>query len=163
MLRHLSLGLITLVMIAGCKGKQQQSDVSGATGAPSIDSSALSFDPMGSDSGKINGLKTIYFGYDKSTLDEASRADLQGNADWMKANPNVRIQIEGHCDNRGTIEYNVALGERRANAVRAYMMGLGVSADRLSIISYGEEKPLVMGESEEAFSKNRRANFVPVQ
>lgn len=163
MLRHLCLGFISLVVVAGCKGKQQQSDVSGSGAAPGIDSSALSFDPMGSDSGKINGLKTIFFGYDRANLDESSRADLQANADWMKANSSVRIQIEGHCDNRGTIEYNVALGERRANAVRTYMMGLGIPGERLSIISYGEEKPLVMGDSEESFSKNRRANFVPVQ
>jgi peptidoglycan-associated lipoprotein len=72
------------------------------------------------------------------------------------------LQIEGHCDSRGSIEYNLALGERRAKSVRAYLVNLGVSAKRLSVISYGKEKPIVQGDSEEAMAKNRRANFLPL-
>lgn len=167
MLRKLALGLIACAMVAGCKGKQTQSDQS-VEGLPTggnaaIDSSPLSFDPMGSDSGKIDGLVTVFFGYDKSSLDATAKKDIATNVQWMKANPSARLQIEGHCDDRGTIEYNVALGERRANAVKSYMISLGISGDRLSVISYGKEKPLEMGDTEAAWARNRRANFVPAQ
>ena len=167
MLRKLALGLVACAMVAGCKGKQSQSDQSIETlptgGQAAIDSSPMAFDPMGSDSGRIAGLMTVHFGYDKSSLDAKSKQDIQSNVQWMKSNPAVKVQIEGHCDNRGTIEYNVALGERRANAVKAYMVSLGISADRLSVISYGKEKPLETGDNEAAWAKNRRANFVPAQ
>lgn len=166
MFRNLALGLVACALVAGCTGKKTQNDqgldsMGGQSSA--IDSTPLSYDPMGSDSGKIAGLVTVNFGYDKSSLDSAARAQVATNVEWMKANANVRVQIEGHCDSRGTIEYNVALGERRANAVKAYMVSLGINADRLSVISYGKEKPLEMGDSEAAWSKNRRANFVPAQ
>ncbi|ASD64823.1 peptidoglycan-associated lipoprotein Pal [Bdellovibrio bacteriovorus] len=168
MVRKLALGLVAIAFVAGCKGKQTQSDQSIETlptggQSTAIDSTPLNFDPMGSDSGKISGLVTVHFGYDKSSLDASSKKDIATNVEWMKANPSVRVQIEGHCDNRGTIEYNVALGERRANAVKAYMVSLGIAADRLSTISYGKEKPLETGDTEAAWAKNRRANFVPAQ
>lgn len=168
MFRKLALGLMACMVVVGCKGRQSQSDQSIETMGTEnqsgmIDSAPLNFDPMGSDSGRIAGLNTVFFGYDKATLDSQSRSVIATNAEWMKANPNVRVQIEGHCDSRGTIEYNVALGERRANAVKAYLVSLGVAADRLSVISYGKEKPLEMGDSESAWAKNRRANFVPAQ
>jgi peptidoglycan-associated lipoprotein len=166
MIRKLAFGLVACAMVVGCKGKQTQSDQAVETvgnGTPQIDSSALSFDPMGSDSGKIDGLVTVHFGYDKANLDAKSKKEISTNVDWMKKNPNTRVQIEGHCDSRGTIEYNVALGERRANAVKAYMVSSGINAERLSTISYGKEKPLATGDSESAWSQNRRANFVPAQ
>ncbi len=168
MVRKLALGLAAIALAAGCKGKQTQSDQSidtMATGQQStaIDSTPMKFDPMGSDSGKIQGLVTVHFGYDKSNLDSSSKKDIAKNVEWMKANPAAKVQIEGHCDSRGTIEYNVALGERRANAVKAYMVSLGISNDRLSVISYGKEKPLEQGDTEAAWAKNRRANFVPAE
>lgn len=166
MLRKLALGLVACALVAGCKGKQTQSDQSietTTTGGAAIDSSPLNFDPMGSDSGKIAGLVTVHFGFDKSSLDSQAKKDIATNVQWMKANPTAKIQIEGHCDSRGTIEYNVALGERRANAVKAYMTSLGISGDRLSVISYGKEKPLDSADNEAAWAKNRRANFVPAQ
>lgn len=167
MIRKLALGLVALVFVAGCKGRQTQNDQSIETlptsGDSAIDSTPLSFDPMGSDSGKISGLVTVFFGYDKATLDDASKRDIGTNVEWMKAHPNARVQIEGHCDNRGTIEYNIALGERRANAVKAYMVSMGIQADRVSVISYGKERPLDSSDSEVAYAKNRRANFVPAQ
>lgn len=167
MLGKLALGILTVAMVTGCAGKKKSSDEniesSNLGGTPAVESTAMNFDPQGSDSGKIDGLKTIFFPYDKSSLEETAKADLAGNANWLKSRPNAKIQIEGHCDSRGTIEYNVALGERRANAVKTYLKGLGIAESRLSIISYGEEKPLAEGETEEVFSKNRRANFVPVQ
>ena len=166
MVRKLALGLVACAMIVGCKGKQAQSDANietSPTGSTAIESAPMSFDAMGSDSGKIDGLVTVHFGYDKSSLDASSKKDIATNVDWMKKHAGAKVQIEGHCDSRGTIEYNVALGERRANAVKAYMVSLGIAADRLSTISYGKEKPIATGDSEDAWSKNRRANFVPAQ
>jgi peptidoglycan-associated lipoprotein len=121
----------------------------------------MSFDAAGSDSGKIEGLFTVHFEYDKATLTSEAKKHLASNAQWIKANPKVKVQVEGHCDNRGTIEYNLALGERRAQSVKKYLQGLGVSGDQLTTISYGEEKPVMSGDSEAAWSKNRRANFLP--
>lgn len=104
-------------------------------------------------------LETIYFDYDSSDLGDASRAVLQTNAEWLKANPNARVEIAGHCDDRGTIDYNLALGDRRAGSVRAYLVGLGIDGSRLTTVSYGEERPAVPGQDDEARSKNRRAEF----
>lgn len=167
MYRKLALGLLACALVAGCKGKQTQTDQSVQTSpngeSTAIDSSPLAYDSQGSDSGKISGLVTVHFGYDKSSLDAAAKKEIAGNVDWMKSHANVKVQIEGHCDARGTIEYNVALGERRANAVKAYMVSLGVAADRLNTISYGKERPVATGDTEAAWSKNRRANFVPGQ
>lgn len=171
MLRKIAVrvALVPFMVFAMSCQKKTKTDVpvvdpAGQTDAgPTVDSTPMSFDASGSDSGNIQGLSTVFFDYDKSTLSSSAKATLQANAEWMKQNPNVKIQIEGHCDSRGSIEYNIALGERRANAVRSYLTSLGIPNSRLAIISYGEEKPLVHGETEEAYSKNRRANFVPIQ
>lgn len=108
-------------------------------------------------------LKTIYFGYDSSELDPTAIAALQSNADWLKKNGKFVVEIGGHCDERGTIEYNIALGNRRADSVRQYLASLGVNASQLTVVSYGEEKPAEPARSEEAFAKNRRAEFVVVR
>jgi peptidoglycan-associated lipoprotein len=165
MIRKISIALIACAFVVGCKGKQTQSDQPVETGLTnnSVDSTPLGFDPSGSDSGKIDGLSSINFGYDKANLDSEAKRLLAANAEWIKARAGVKVQVEGHCDQRGTIEYNVALGERRANSVKAYLVSLGVKADRLSTISYGKEKPLDASDSETAMAKNRRANFVPAQ
>ncbi|MBZ5639145.1 MAG: peptidoglycan-associated lipoprotein Pal [Acidobacteriia bacterium] len=105
-------------------------------------------------------LATIYFDYDKSDLSDAARATLQANADWLKANPARVVRIEGNCDERGTVEYNLALGQRRAASVRDYLGGLGVDASRLKTISYGKERPADPGHDDAARAKNRRAEFV---
>jgi peptidoglycan-associated lipoprotein len=105
----------------------------------------------------------VFFDYDKSTLNAESKRVLQANATWIKAHDNVKIQIEGHCDARGSLEYNLALGERRANSVKSYLTSIGIPGSRIVVISFGKEKPLVNGDSEEAYAKNRRANFVPMQ
>ncbi len=130
--------------------------------APAIESTPMNFDATGSDSGKIEGLQTVFFDYDKTALSADAKKRLQGNADWMKAHANTRMQIEGHCDARGSIEYNLSLGERRAQSVKVYMTGLGIPAARISVISYGKEKPLATGDSEADYAKNRRANFAPL-
>lgn len=156
----------SVLLLTQCRGKQEKpADTLPVTpttqDTSAVDSTPMSFDAAGSDSGKIDGLKTVSFEFDKSTLSAASKKVIQGNAEWMKANAKTKVQIEGHCDSRGSIEYNVALGERRANAVKDYMINLGIPASRLATISYGEEKPLVSGENEDSWAKNRRANFVP--
>ena len=122
----------------------------------------ISFDPDGSDSGNIEGLQTIRFGYDQSSLTTDAREKLSQNADWIRANGNTTVQIEGHCDTRGSLEYNLALGERRAQAVKAYLVEMGIPEGRLTTISFGEEKPLAEGQSERDHSQNRRANFLPL-
>jgi len=105
-------------------------------------------------------LTTIYFSYDSSELSETALRGLKSNANQFKANSDFGIIIEGHCDERGTIEYNLALGERRASSVRDYLTSLGVGRSRMRIITYGEEKPVDPGHSESAWSKNRRAVFL---
>jgi len=104
-------------------------------------------------------LKSIYFDYDKSTLKPAAKAQLEKTAVWLKKNPEVNCQVEGHCDERGTNEYNLALGERRALAARRYLVSLGVNPDRIFTISYGEERPEVEGHDESAWKFNRRDEF----
>ncbi|MBI5816250.1 MAG: peptidoglycan-associated lipoprotein Pal [Nitrospinae bacterium] len=105
-------------------------------------------------------LVDIHFEFDKSDLSAEDRELLKKNGEWMKSHAGVKVQIEGHCDERGTAEYNLALGERRATAAKNYLTSLGVEADRLYTISYGKELPIDPGHSEEAWAKNRRAHFL---
>jgi peptidoglycan-associated lipoprotein len=105
-------------------------------------------------------LKDIHFNFDKYDIRPGDAAIMGENAALLKKFPNVKVQIEGHCDERGTIEYNLALGERRANTTRDYLVSLGISPDRISTISYGKEKPLDPGHDEEAWAKNRRAHTI---
>ncbi len=101
----------------------------------------------------------IHFEYDSSKLTAMAKTGLKEKAAWLRANSSVIVTIQGHCDERGTTEYNLALGDRRANTVKAYMVNLGISASRLKTISYGEEMPLDYASSESAYRKNRRAHF----
>lgn len=101
----------------------------------------------------------IYFDFDKSELKPESRAILVKKADWLREHPEYSVRIEGHCDERGTNEYNLALGERRANAAWKFLNALGVSGSTLSTISYGEERPAALGHYEGAWSQNRRDEF----
>ncbi len=105
-------------------------------------------------------LDDIHFDFDKSDIKTDARETLQKNADWLQNNPDIKIQIEGHCDERGTAEYNLALGERRAMSTKKYLVSLGISADRIYTISYGEELPIDPNHSEDAWAKNRRAHFL---
>ena len=104
--------------------------------------------------------QNIHFAFDSSELTDTAKGLLKEKADWLKANTGASVIIEGHCDERGTIEYNLALGERRASAVKQYLQDLGIGGFRLTTVSYGEERPLDPGKTEEAYSKNRRAQFV---
>lgn len=104
-------------------------------------------------------LQTVHFDYDSSVLRENARRILDRNIDWLKRNRDVRVQIEGHCDERGTEEYNLHLGERRANSVKRYLVTGGIDPVRLFTISYGEERPVDPGRGESAWAKNRRGQF----
>jgi peptidoglycan-associated lipoprotein len=104
-------------------------------------------------------LKEVYFDFDRYDLRADARETLKSNWEWLKTNPAVQIQIEGHADERGTTEYNVSLGSKRAQSVRDYLATLGTAADRLSTISYGEEIPVCREQTEECWQKNRRARF----
>lgn len=152
--------IATLSISISCsKPKKDATDVGSDS---DVGSKALNFDPTGSDSGNIAGLSTVRFALDKYALSSDAKKKLAGNAEWMKTNGKVNLQVEGHCDERGSVEYNLALGEKRAKSVKKYLEGLGVAAGRISIISYGKEKPVDGGDSESAYNKNRRANFVPM-
>jgi len=105
-------------------------------------------------------LKDIHFDFDKYDVRPVDEAVLKENAVFLKNNPKMKIQIEGHCDERGTVEYNLALGERRANNTKKYLVFLGIPSDRISTISFGKERPLDKGHHEEAWARNRRAHIV---
>lgn len=105
----------------------------------------------------VPALSAVHFDYDRDTLGEGSLAALKANADWLKANPKVEVRIEGHCDERGTVAYNLALGQKRARAVRDYYRALGVPMRRMATISYGKEQPDCRESNEDCWRRNRRA------
>lgn len=108
-------------------------------------------------------LQMIHFDYDRYAIREDARPTLEGNAAWMKKFSSTKVLIEGHCDERGTEEYNLALGEKRAKATFDYLSSLGVSPDRMKVISYGKSQPLDTGHNETAWQKNRRAQFLIIE
>lgn len=112
---------------------------------------------------KAGYLKMIHFDFDKYNIRDDMKPILAQNAAWLKKFPSVKILIEGHCDERGTEEYNLALGERRAKSTFDYLVSLGISPERMKIISYGKSQPLDPGHNEEAWAKNRRAQFTIIE
>src|SRR5262249_19108990 len=115
---------------------------------PNVTSSSLS-----------DNVKDVFFDYDRAEIRGDMIATLQADATWLKSNPNVRFIVEGHCDERGSEEYNLGLGDRRANAVKEFLISQGVAANRINIISYGEERPFCRDQSETCYEMNRRAHF----
>jgi peptidoglycan-associated lipoprotein len=107
-----------------------------------------------------SGLQRIHFDFDKSNIKPEFEPVLKGNAAWMQANGKTNVTIEGHCDERGSVEYNVALGDRRANSAKSYLTNLGVAAGRLATVSYGKERPLCTEHTESCWWQNRRDEFV---
>lgn len=160
--KNVLVALLLVGLVTSCASKKKQ-DENIPSQPAQVTNESIELDSMGSDSGKIAGLYTIYFDFDKSNLTNEAKSLLKKNAEWLKNNPGVRLQVEGHCDVRGSIEYNLGLGERRAKAAVQYLKSLGVKGDRLSVISYGKERPIAMGDSEADHAKNRRANFVPLK
>src|SRR5579885_3004578 len=106
-------------------------------------------------------VKDAYFDYDKSDLRPDARSALNQTADFLKKYPEAKVTVEGHCDERGSTEYNLGLGDRRANAVKQYLVSLGISADRINTVSYGKEKPFCTESNETCWQQNRRGHFVP--
>jgi peptidoglycan-associated lipoprotein len=135
---------------------------SGPDVAPVDADSARSEDFSVSDPATMEGgpLDDIHFEYDQATLTDQARATLEKHALWLQNHRAAQVTVEGHCDERGTAEYNLALGDQRAQATRDYLVKLGVSSDRLKTVSYGKERPLDPRDGEEAWAKNRRAHFV---
>ena len=108
-------------------------------------------------------LESVFFEYNQWLISEDQKGFMAKNAEWLKANSNFKVRIEGNCDERGTAEYNLALGQKRADTAKAFLEGLGISGNRVQTISYGLERPLDPGHNEAAWAKNRRVDFVPVR
>lgn len=165
--------LAVLTLLAACEtAPKDAADAagSGASSSSSSDSSVTSASSSSSSSSSSSAAAAmtpaeelikigdkVYFDYDSSALSDDSKATLAAQAAFLKANPSVRITVEGHCDERGTREYNLALGERRASAARDYLVAQGINNARIKIISYGKERPAFIGSNPYAYSKNRRA------
>jgi peptidoglycan-associated lipoprotein len=130
--------------------------------APVETAAATTTEIMSSDNGNALGLETIHFDYDSSLLNAKNKVLLKKDAAVLKSHGSIVIQVEGHTDSRGGIQYNIALGEKRAQSVQHFLQDHGIAKDRISIVSYGKEKPLDTAETEAAYAKNRRANFVIV-
>jgi len=116
--------------------------------------------PMAYQAPSVIMQEDIYFDFDKSTLTPTAQDNLLRKAEWLRENYDVTVTIEGHCDSRGTNEYNLALGDRRAESAKAFLVDLGIAASRITTISYGEERPVCSQQNEECWAKNRRDNFV---
>jgi peptidoglycan-associated lipoprotein len=183
----MALAVLGLVLAAGCRTRPAADGLAGA--GPDVTDGAAArprpapppervTDPFGSSasleetdlsgSGMDRGadaawaegmLEVVYFEFDRSGLTEQARAALDRNAEFLRANPGLRTRIEGHCDERGTVEYNLALGDRRAHSAKEYLVQRGIAADRLTTVSFGEEQPADPGHDEAAYARNRRAEF----
>ncbi len=151
-----------LVMFVSCASKKPNNNQDGANLSGSNgNNSGLSLELNGdSDASSAGGLSTVYFAFDAANLDSSAKATLKANSEFLKANTSVDVQVAGHCDERGGIQYNLALGEKRAKAVKDYLVAMGVAKNRIATVSYGKEKPLAFGHDEDSWSKNRRANFI---
>lgn len=156
MTRTLSTLLISVALLGACKkqaGPEASVGLQDGGGKAVTDNRADAMDEMRANFARV------HFNFDSAELNGESKKALALNAKIMSMHPSVTVEIEGHCDERGTTEYNLALGQRRAQAVHDYLVKSGVSASRLSAVSFGEEAPLEVGNSESAFSQNRRAEF----
>jgi peptidoglycan-associated lipoprotein len=180
--------LMSSMIAAGCSKKAVKSEMAGegAEGAPKVE--AVAQEPVKPETAEptskkeeavkseaisqaeaqkkaepvvgIKGVEDIFFDYDRSSIREEAKQALENNASYFKANKNGRIVVEGHCDERGTSEYNIALGERRALAAKKYLTDLGIDPSIISIISYGKEKPFCEEHNEQCWQENRRAHFL---
>jgi len=151
--------LSSSLLVSGCSSTPKAEPSEGIVTSPNAPAQEAPKPDAAADL-KASGLATVYFDFDSYVLTSDSRAALSQAAEALKAKSGTRIQIEGHCDERGSNEYNLALGEKRARAVEDFLTSQGVSKELLSTISYGEERPAVQGNDEAAWAKNRRAEFV---
>ena len=142
---------------SGSGSTSTSSDVSSGSSDESSSSESASIEPGSQEDLIVNVGDRVFFNYDSSELDSDAQELLQDQVAWLKQYSNVSVIIEGHCDERGTREYNLALGEKRAQSVKNYLINLGISADRVSTISYGKERPAVVGSNDGAWAQNRRS------
>jgi len=162
------LGLMAaLLLVAGCETPPETADTSGGTGADTTEVAPPPppppppmpvIDPQ--EDLVVNVGDRVFFDFDKSDLRPDAIDQLNRQSDWMKTNGSITVVIEGHCDERGTREYNLALGDRRASSAKQYLESMGVSGGRMETISYGKERPAVLGSNEDAWAQNRRAVMV---
>ncbi|WP_375197831.1 peptidoglycan-associated lipoprotein Pal [Sphingobium sp.] len=158
---------VSVLALAACGKKAPKelppppADTSAQTGGPATPSGPV----KGSQEDFVASVTSdrILFALDQYDVDAQDQQILQSQAAWLQQNPNVRVTIEGHCDERGTRDYNIALGERRANAAKNYLASLGIDPSRISTVSYGKERPAALGSDETAWAQNRRAVTVTVQ
>ena len=156
---------LSIMALTGC-GSDKQTDQAMKVDAKAAAGPVESLDskPLGISEGRTTeGMLPVYFNYDSSDIKKDQVARVQVNADFIKSKAKYEIRIEGNCDPRGTNEYNMALGERRALSAKKYLVNLGVSEAKLSTVSYGEERLLLQGQDEMSWAQNRRADFVVVQ
>ena len=163
------ISIFMVLFVAACATTPKDSADSSGSGSSSSGSDVSSEEGTiteTSGSGIVSGSQEdlivnvgdrVFFGYDSSDLDSDALELLQDQVAWLKQNSDVTVTIEGHCDERGTREYNLALGEKRAQAVKNYLIGLGINPDRVSTISYGKERPAVVGSNDGAWAQNRRS------
>ncbi|ANF58226.1 peptidoglycan-associated lipoprotein Pal [Halotalea alkalilenta] len=156
----------SVVVIAGCSssGGTQDGDQGGMTSGAQTSGTSSSTGAAGQgygqgQQGQIPSVRTVYFDFDRDTIRAEFESVLNQHAAYLRANPSTQVVLEGHTDERGTREYNLGLGERRANAVRQYLTVQGVNASQLEVVSYGEERPAASGRTEEAYAQNRRVVF----
>jgi peptidoglycan-associated lipoprotein len=164
-MRRASVGFVAVGMalvLMGCPAKKKEG-LADSSQSQFGQGGSLGNVQKGLEPGEGGPLGDVHFDYDRYDLRSDARTTLQANADWLKQNSSNRVEVEGHCDERGTVEYNLALGAKRAKAVRDYLVTLGISADRISTISYGEELPLCRDTAEDCYARNRRAHSVVLQ
>lgn len=155
------LGLMAaLLLVAGCAEDQQQDTTTSTGGETMMQSDSGGIVPGSQEDLVVNVGDRIFFDFDKSDLRPDAIDTLNRQSDWLKQYPSVTVTIEGHCDERGTREYNLALGERRAAAAKQYLESTGIGGGRMDTISYGKERPAVLGSNEAAWAQNRRAVMV---
>jgi len=159
-------GVALLLGVAGCAGKEAPEPESARTGGSGFGSETLGEeegiagrDPSGAEQARRLGLRTVYFDFDDASIRQDMTDRLKHNYQVLRERPDVRVELQGNADERGSAEYNFALGERRARSVEQYLMRMGIDAERLETVSFGEENPAVMGHNEEAWTKNRRVEF----
>lgn len=164
-----SIVLLGMVALWGCPKKAQMSDTSGSGQENAQAMSGADAQQAGADTKAdqeaaaivaAEGLQPIYFDFDRSYVRNDARSIMKANGAWLKANPKKKVSIEGNCDDRGTREYNQALGQRRAASAKKYLTDMGVSAKRISLISYGKEKPVCNGNTENCWKQNRRCDLI---
>ena len=148
---------LTILFAPGCKKKGDTEPVVTAPPTPTVTEAPPP--PVAEPTKQSASLSRVYFDFDSSSLSGSSKSSLGKNASVMNDHSSVKVEVQGHCDERGTTEYNLALGQRRAAAAKKYLTDQGVSPSRLTVISYGEERPLERGGSESAWAQNRRAEF----